>query len=162
MKIIRSLAAASICMFLSSATWAIESDDHSTHHPDAAASSSKATKVDAKATAKSESKMHDAMAQESMEKMDSQMKVMNDMHEKMMNSKTPDERKSLMAEHMKAMQGGMAMMGNMSNHSTMKGDEKSKMQDGMKGDMATHHKMMEKRMQMMETMMQMMMDRMMP
>jgi hypothetical protein len=162
MKIISSLAAASICMFLSSATWAVDQDEHNAHHPDAATSSSKATKVVAKATAKNESKMHDSMVEESMEKMDSQMKVMNDMHEKMMNAKTPDERKSLMAEHMKAMQGGMAMMSNMSNHSAMKGDEKSKMQDGMKGDMATHHKMMEKRMQMMETMMQMMMDRMTP
>jgi hypothetical protein len=177
MKIISSLAAASIGILLSSATWAIDSDAHSTHHPDAASSSSKSTKVDTKTTAKSESKMHDAMAHESMEKMDSQMKVMNDMHEKMMNAKTPDERKALMAEHMKAMQTGMALMSNMSKSCDMSmmdnmskastdQDTKSGMHDGMKGGMGTnmkmHHEMMEKRMQMMETMMQMMMDRMTP
>ena len=32
------------------------------------------------------------------------------MHQKMMNAKTPAERQALMADHMKAMQGGMAMM----------------------------------------------------
>jgi hypothetical protein len=177
MNITRSLTTASICMLLSSATWAIDSDAHNTHHHDAVTNSSKTTKVDAKTTPKSELKMHDSMAQESMEKMDSQMKMMNEMHEKMMNAKTPDERKLLMAEHMKAMQGGMTMMSDMSKScgmsmmdsmpkSTMKSDAKSTTQDSMKSDMgsdmATHHKMMEKRMQMMETMMQMMMDRMTP
>ena len=42
--------------------------------------------------------------------MEPRMKAMQEMHQKMMGAKTPAERQALMAEHMKAMQGGMAMM----------------------------------------------------
>ena len=38
------------------------------------------------------------------------MKAMQDMHQKMVNVSTPAERQALMADHMQAMQGGMAMM----------------------------------------------------
>jgi hypothetical protein len=38
---------------------------------------------------------------------------MQEMHEKMMAARTPAERQALMADHMKAMQDGMAMMGQM-------------------------------------------------
>lgn len=79
-------------------------------------------------------------------RMDAQMKTMRAMHEKMMSAKSPEERNKLMTEHMKTMQDGMKMMGDMSGA-------------GM-GDMAARHQMMEKRMQMMQTMMEMMMDRM--
>ena len=48
-----------------------------------------------------------------MAKMDAQMKTMQAMHEKMMSAKTPEERSQLMAEHMKTMQDGMAMMDGM-------------------------------------------------
>ena len=91
-----------------------------------------------------------------MGKMDAQMKMMQAMHEKMMNAKTPEERSKLMAEHMKAMQDGMAMMDGMSGAGMggMKGMQ------GMQGDMGAHHQMMEKRMEMMQSMMKMMMDRM--
>ena len=91
-----------------------------------------------------------------MGKMDAQMKTMQGMHEKMMNAKTPEERSKLMAEHMKAMQDGMAMMDGMSGAGMggMKGMQ------GMQGDMGAHHQMMEKRMEMMQSMMKMMMDRM--
>ena len=91
-----------------------------------------------------------------MGKMDAQMKMMQAMHEKMMNAKTPEERSKLMAEHMKAMQDGMAMMDGMSGAGMggMKGMQ------GMQGDMGAHHQMMEKRMEMMQAMMKMMMDRM--
>jgi hypothetical protein len=91
-----------------------------------------------------------------MGKMDAQMKTMQGMHEKMMSAKTPEERSKLMAEHMKAMQDGMAMMEGMSGAGMggMKG------MPGMTGGMGTHHQMMEKRMEMMQTMMKMMMDRM--
>ncbi|MDP9927979.1 hypothetical protein [Variovorax paradoxus] len=58
--------------------------DHALHHPSAAAST--------------------AM------KSDQQMAQMREMHQKMMAAKTPQERQALMAEHMKAMQGGMSMM----------------------------------------------------
>ena len=91
-----------------------------------------------------------------MGKMDAQMKTMQAIHDKMMAAKTPEERSKLMAEHMKTMQDGMAMMEGMSGSGmgTMKGMQ------GMGGDMATRHQAMEKRMEMMQTMMKMMMDRM--
>ena len=91
-----------------------------------------------------------------MAKMDAQMKTMQGMHNKMMNAKTPEERSKLMAEHMKAMQDGMAMMDGMSGAGmgAMNG------MPGMAGNMGWHHQMMEKRMEMMQTMMKMMMDRM--
>ena len=88
-----------------------------------------------------------------MAKMDMQMKAMREMHEKMMNARTPDERNKLMADHMKTMQDGMAMMGSMSGAGM--GDMKS-----MQGNMGAQQQMMEKRMEMMQSMMQMMMDRM--
>ena len=85
--------------------------------------------------------------------LDSQTKSMQAMHEKMMAAKTPEERNSLMAEHMKSMQDGMKMMEGMASPG-MKG------MSGMSGEMGAHHAMMEKRMAMMQTMMKMMMDRM--
>ena len=70
------------------------------------------------------------------------MKSMRDMHAKMMAAKTAEERQALMADHLKAMQGGMAMT------AQMKG-----------GKSGTSSEAMAKRMDMMEMMMQMMMDR---
>ena len=84
---------------------------------------------------------------EMMTAMDAKMKAMGEMHQKMMNAKTPEEKKALMAEHMKSMQEGMKMMGMMGG---------AGMTD-MPGNMGQHHQMMEKRMAMMESMMQMMM-----
>ena len=138
MKFVRPLVIASTLALLGSSAWAEEA-----HHPEAAASAAKAPKAAASK----------AVAKESIAKMDKQMKAMNEMHEKMMNAKTPEERSALMADHMKSMQGGMAMMGGMA------GAGKDRIKGGMPSDMATHHQMMEKRMEMMETMMQMMMDR---
>jgi len=88
--------------------------------------------------------------------MDSKMKAMDEMHKKMMAAKTPEEKKALMAEHMKTMQDGMKTMGMMGGAGmpAMKGKKP------MSGNMEQHHQMMEKRMAMMESMMQMMMDRM--
>ena len=76
-------------------------------------------------------------------KMDQQTKRMREMHEKMMAAKTPEERQALMADYMKSMQQGMAMMQQMHPKPG-------------KGGML--RQMMEKRMDMMEMMMQMMMD----
>jgi len=90
--------------------------------------------------------------------MDNKMKTMQEMHEKMMNAKTPEEKKALMAEHMKTMQDGMAMM-SMMGGAGMAGRQGQK---SMPGNMKQRQLMMEKRMEMMETMMQMMMDRMPP
>ena len=91
--------------------------------------------------------------------MDGQMKTMRDMHTKMMNAKTPDERQALMGEHMKAMQGGMGMMKGMSGMSGMSGMGDPK---AMPADMAQRHKMMTQHMAMMQMMMDMMSQRMPP
>ena len=142
MKFIRPLVIVSTMALLGSTAWAEDA-----HHPEAAASAAKAPKAAATKAAPAK-----PVAKESMKKMDQQMMDMRAMHDKMMNAKTPEERSALMTEHMKAMQGGMAMMGGMAGAG----------KDGMPSDMATHHQMMEKRMEMMETMMQMMMDRLPP
>ncbi|MBC7444151.1 MAG: hypothetical protein H7273_01590 [Polaromonas sp.] len=91
--------------------------------------------------------------------MDTQTKTMQAMHDKMMAAKTPEERSKLMAEHMKSMQDGMAMMEGLSGGG-MKGMQGMGGMGGMGGDMAARHQTMEKRMEMMQTMMKMMMDRM--
>jgi hypothetical protein len=93
---------------------------------------------------------------ERMATMDAQMKAMREMHAKMMNAKTPEERQAMMADHMKAMQGGMGTMKGMSGIGAM-GDPK-----GMTAEMAQHHKMMAQHMEMMQMMMDMMMQRMPP
>ena len=94
---------------------------------------------------------------ERMAAMDAQMKTMHDMHTKMMNAKTPEERQALMADHMKAMQGGMGMMKGMSG---MSGMGAMGGQPGMPADMAQHQKMMSQHMAMMQMMMDMMQQRM--
>ena len=131
--------------------------DHGAHHPDTAASAAGGA-------------MPMGGPGASMARMDEHMKVMREMHEKMMRAKTPAERSALMAEHMKIMQEGMAMMGGMGPGGTMgrggpgaMGGMGGTQGDGpMAGDMAMRHTMMEKRMEMMQSMMQMMMDRMPP
>ena len=148
MNYIRPLVLATACIFLGSAAWAADQEDHEAHHPEGPASSVKAPK---------NAVANKAATKESMAMMDKQMKVMQEMHEKMMNAKTPEERNALMADHMKAMQGGMSMMGSMGG---MGKDAKAGMQGSMPSDMATRQQMMEKRMDMMQSMMQMMMDRM--
>jgi len=99
--------------------------EHAAHHPPAAAEASPAST-----------------------QMDMQMSAMQDMHERMMAARTPDERAALMKEHMKVMQDGMAMMGRMKGGGM-----------GMDGGMSASPDLMGKRMDMMEMMMQMMMDR---
>ena len=142
MKLASSLSIALAVAITGAPIWAATTAEHDTHHPSGAASAPIAK------TMPSKSKL--AMAG-----MDSQMKTMQEMHNKMMAAKTPEERNALMAEHMKTMQDGMAMMSGMSP-AGMGG------MGGMKGDMAGHHQMMGKRMEMMQTMMQMMMDRLPP
>lgn len=99
--------------------------------------------------------------------MEPRMRAMQDMHQKMMDAKTPAERQALMADHMKAMQGGMAMMkemhakpgaGDMSGMACMSG--MGAVGKDMPADMGRRHQMMGDHMAMMEMMMQMMMDRM--
>ncbi len=99
--------------------------------------------------------------------MEPRMKAMKDMHQKMMAAKSPAERQSLMADHMKAMQEGMAMMkemhggmqgmGGMGGMGGMAGMDHSK---GMPAGMAQRHQMMTEHMAMMQMMMDMMTQRM--
>jgi hypothetical protein len=91
--------------------------------------------------------------------MDPRMKAMKDMHQKMMGASTPAERQAMMADHMKAMQDGMAMMKEMHGMQGMTG-----MGGGqtMPSDMTKHHPMMADHMAMMQMMMDMMSDRMPP
>lgn len=112
-----------------------QDDQHTAHHPAGAAS----TAMPAPATGKPAGMLDMAM-------MDKHMKAMQSMHDKMANTKTPAEREALMAEHMKLMQEGMSMMGDMA--------------PGKAPNAAARQQMMEKRMDMMQSMMQMMMDRM--
>jgi hypothetical protein len=113
----------------------------------------------------------------SMAAMDPRMKSMQEMHQKMVNATTPADRQALMADHMKAMQGGMAMMkemhamhaGSGSGGMGMMGSSggaapMAGMGDGkgMPADMAKRHQMMADHMAMMQTMMDMMSDRMPP
>lgn len=119
-----------LALIVPSLAYSTEPPQHEEHHP--------AASVPAKTPAKP---AVDAA------KMDAQMKAMRDMHEKMMSAKTPDERKALMAEHMKTMHEGMSMMDGM-------------MGGGSSSAKTTSPQAMQKQMDMMKMMMQMMMDRM--
>ncbi|MCW5636687.1 MAG: hypothetical protein KIT17_25385 [Rubrivivax sp.] len=95
-----------------------------------------------------------------------QMKAMQAMHEKMAAAKTPQERNALMAEQMKLMQQGMAMMGRMGGGAMMGGGPGAMRPGGdtasRPGTTEQRMDMMQQRMDMMQSMMQMMMDRMTP
>jgi hypothetical protein len=140
MKLVHPLLLALALVAAGSTTWAVQHDQHKVHHPAGSASSPAAKAPSGKPSPQ-------------IARMDTQIKAMGAMHDKMMAAKTPEERNALMAAHMQAMQDGMTMMNGMaaSGAGGMKG--------GMQGDMAAHHQMMEKRMEMMQATMQMMMDR---
>jgi len=109
--------------------------------------------------------MGNADAPMSMAAMDPRMKTMHDMHQKMMGAKTPAERQALMADHMKAMQDGMAMMKEMHGKQGMSGmSGMTSMGDGpvMQAEMAKRRQMMTDHMAMMQMMTDMMSDRMPP
>jgi len=127
----RSVFVLAFAAALSTGALAQSDKEHAAHHPEGA--SAPAAKATPKAAAPAQ--------------MDMQMKSMQEMHEKMMATKTPEERQALMTEHMKSMQGGMAMMGQM------------KAPDAKGSGKPMSPEMMGKRMDMMEMMMQMMMDR---
>jgi hypothetical protein len=118
-----------------------EADEHAGHHPANAASAPSPTAPHARA------------AQQDL------MKTMQDMHDKMMNAKTAQERQALMADHMKAIQGGMQMMKGMGAKPMASmggmGDPKA-----TPADMAQRQQLMESRMETMQLMMEMMMQRM--
>jgi hypothetical protein len=114
--------------------------DHAAHHPPGASEPA----APSKAVPKPAAKPSVTASAPSSARVSSTMKSMQEMHDKMMAAKTPEERQALMADHMKAMQGGMGMMGQMKSE---------------QGGTSTRPEMMAKRMDMMEMTMQMMMDR---
>lgn len=141
-------------------------EDHSAHHAqDAAAAQAPAA----------------ARPAQSPDALDRQLAAMKDMHQRIQAAKTPDERAALMDEHMKLMQSGMAMMGQLpagpaGGMSPMPGmgagprmgmappagpaapGNPPAAAPGMGGMMGMHERM-ERRMAMLEQMMQMMVDR---
>ena len=99
---------------------------------------------------------------------DTQLKVMQAMHDKMMAARTPEERNALMAEHMKATQEGMGMMKGMGDVGANRANSANGANGGMGAmagpkrpptSMSERQTTMEQRMDMMQTMMEMMVDR---
>lgn len=128
---------------LASAAGAVEE-----HHAADAKPAVKSTGKPSKPAAK-----QSAQAGMQMQQMDQMMKKMQDMRDKMMAAKTPEERQTLMDEHRKLMQDGMAMMKDMGGKGgpMMNGKGTARMMMGPDA--------MGKRMDMMQMMMEMMMDR---
>lgn len=100
-------------------------------------------------------------ADSAMAQMDVHIKAMREVHLRIMRAKTPKERGAVMAEHMKLMQDGLAMMRSMEQGGMGPG-AKDTMKDmgAMDGEHAKRHAFMEKKMEMMQGMSEMMMDRM--
>jgi hypothetical protein len=104
--------------------------------------------------------------------MDPRMEAMQDMHQKMMSASSPAERQALMADHMKAMQDGLAMMkekhdGMHEGMAMMKQKREGKggmggMEHGkgMQAGMGKRHQMMTEHMATMQLLMDMMMEHM--
>ena len=141
MKLDRPLfLALSLVLFAAGApSWAAQHDQHKAHHPAGSASAAASKPMQGKPS------LQIAL-------MDTQIKAMEAMHDKMMAAKTPEERNGLMAEHMQAMQDSMTMMNGMA----------ARGMGGQNGDMAAHHQLRDKRMNMIQTTMQLMMDRLAP
>ena len=142
MKVAHSLWLALAISAVGAPAGAADEVQHQAHHPAGAASAPSA-------------KAPPGTARPETARMGSQMKAMQEMHDKMMAAKSPAERDALMVEHMRIMQDGMAMMNGMSpgGMGGMGG------MGGKKGDMAARHQTMQARMEMMQATMQMMMDR---
>jgi hypothetical protein len=130
-----SVAALLLTPFGASAAGPAKAEDHAVHHPGGAASTPMPAPGAAMQTAP-------------------EMSSMRDMRDKMAAARTPDERQALMAEHMKAMQGGMAMMKEMPGMASMG--------EGMPPEMARNHQMMMDHKATMQMMMDMMADRLPP
>ena len=144
MKLVRPLSLALAIFTVSAPSWAAQHDQHKAHHPAGAASAGAASKAMPGKTTPEKARMA------------TQMKAMQEMHDKMMGAKTPEERSALMAEHMKTMQEGMAMMKGMGGMGGMGGMTGPK---SPSTDMTQRQTRMEQRMDMMQTMMEMMVDR---
>lgn len=145
-----ALALAATLAMAGTTAWAADKvEDHSAHHPPAPATASQAPAPASGPDAA-------GMPADAMER---QTQAMTAMHEKMMNAKTPEERRALMAEHMRAMRDGMGMMQKMGKSGGMAGMGQKQEPAAMPCDMHMRQQMLEKRMDMMQSMVQMMMDR---
>ena len=142
MNIARPHSLALAIVAAGSTALAAQHDQHKGHHPEGSAS--------APASKATPSKTTPEMAQ-----MENQMKAMREMHNKVMATKTPEERSALMAEHMKTMREGIDMMKS-TRGTGIGGTTNSK---GVPADMTQRQRLMETRMEMMQTMMEMMVDR---
>ena len=150
MKTVSTISLALALVAAASPNWAAQHDQQKAHHPAGSPPMSKT--------------MPDKTTPE-MARMANHMKAMQEMHDKMMAAKTPEERNALMAEHMKTMQEGMAAMKSMGGMGGMGGKEGMGGMSGMAhakatpANMAQRQTMMEQRMDMMQSMMEMMADR---
>ena len=133
MKLVRTLPIVFSLVAIGTTAWAAQHDGHKPHHPADPTAAAKATP-----------------GSPEMARMDTQMKAMQAMHDKMMAATTPEARNALMAEHMKTMQDGMGMMKGMGGMTGPKSPPTN---------MVERQTMMEQRMEMMQTMMEMMVDR---
>jgi len=98
-----------------------------------------------------------------MARLDDHMKLMREVHKKMMRAKTPEERSALMPDYMKAMHDGKVMMAGMKTVSSKDKHGRvttRRVQDkvSISPDMAIRYQHMEERMEMMQSMMQKTMD----
>jgi hypothetical protein len=139
------ILALTFSLLASSPAWALQADQHQSHHPDTPVASTPASAAQPAAAAKNMD--HEASA--ATPAVDAQIHAMDAMHEKMMAAKDPAARKALMAEHERMMRDGMKMMAGMSN------------KEGAAGgcDMGERERHMAEHMEIMQAMMQMMMDR---
>ena len=140
MKLVRPLSLALTLFAVGAPSWAAQHDPHKAHHPAGSASAAAAKPMPGKTTPERA-------------RMANHMMAMQEMHDKMMAAKTPEERNALMADHMKTMQEGMGMMKGMGGMGGMAGPKSPP------SDMTQRQTMMEQRMDMMQTMMEMMVDR---
>jgi hypothetical protein len=155
--------------------------DHTQHHP---AGTSSSTTAQASMPAPASATTSTPAGNDHMAAMEKQIQAMKAMRAKLAAAKTPEERRAVMAEHMKTMHdsmsvvdmmsspprpGGMGMLGAApaaAGASAPPHAMSPAMQAGQGSMMpmmeAMHHRhqMMDKRMEMMESMMRMMMDRM--
>ena len=136
---------------LAALTWAAADDQHDSHHP-AAATATQVAQAQPGSLGMGMGMGMSAGATGS--GYADQMKAMQQMHDRMLAAKTPEERNALIIEQMALMQNGMNMMGGMG------GGMGAGAAPGKRADMAVRQGMMEQRMNMMQSMMQMMMDRM--
>lgn len=135
---------------LAASSWAAADDQHDSHHPAPAT----ATQI-----AQAQQGMGIGMGMHAgvpVSGYADQMKAMQQIHDQMVTSRTPEERNALMSAQMALMQNGMSMMGGMG------GNMGAGAATDNRADMAARQDMLEQRMNLMQSMMQMMMDRVLP